>query len=81
MLCSEADHQICGPNSPKNAVRIHREPTSPVSALTARFDPRQTAVVDYRVAACVLRIGGINTDSTTGNNVGTTSSFKETLAP
>ena len=58
-------------------VRIHREPTSPVSALTARFDPSWTVVVDARVAACVLRIGGINMASNTGNNVGTSPSFKE----
>ena len=40
------------------------------------FDPNVTA----RVAACVLRIDGINITSTTGNNVGTASSFKEILA-
>ena len=36
-----------------------------------------------RVADCVriLRIDGINVASTTGNNVGTSSSFKHILAP
>ena len=66
------------PNSPG---RIHREPTSRVSALTARFDPRWTVGVDARVAACVLRIGDINIASTIVNTVGTSSSFKENLAP
>ena len=66
----------CGPNSPKNTLRIHREPTSPVSALTARFDSRWIVVVDARVAACVLRIGGIIIASTTGNNLGISSSFQ-----
>ena len=55
------------PKSPKNAVRIHHEPTSPVSALTARFDPTWTVVIDARVAACVLRIGGINMASTSAS--------------
>ena len=64
-----------GPKSPKNAGRIHRESTSPVSSLKAHFDPRWTTVVDARVAASVLRIGGFNVASTTGNNVGTSSSF------
>ena len=84
-LCSEAEvTRVAGrtkegcPNSPD---RIHREPTSPVSTLTARFDPRWNVVVDVRVAACVLRIGGINIATTTANNVGTSSSFKEILAP
>ena len=47
------------------------------SSLTTHFDPRWTAVVDARVAACVLRFGGIYIVSTVGNNVGTSSSFKE----
>ena len=62
----------CCPDAPG---RIHREPTSPVSTLTARFDPRWTMVDDARVAACVLRIAGINIAFTTVNNVGTSSSF------
>ena len=40
-----------------------------------RFDFRWTVVVD------ILRIGGINIVSTTVNNVGTSSSFKDILAP
>ena len=50
--------------------RIHRGSTSYVSALTARFDPRWTVVVNASDEACVLRIGGISAASTTGNNVG-----------
>ena len=72
-LPSELSKECC-PNSPGP---IHRGPTSPVSALTARLDPRWTAVVDARVAACILRIGGIHIASTTGNNVGISPSFKE----
>ena len=60
--------------SPKNAIQIHRGPRSSVSELTARFDPRCTVVIDVGVA-------NDNVASTTGNNVGTTSSFKEILAP
>ena len=63
----------CCPDAPG---RIHREPTSPVSTLTARFDPRWTVVDDARVAACVLRIAGINIAFTTVNNVGTSSLFE-----
>ena len=51
------------------------------SSLTARFGPRWTVVVDASVATCILRINDINIASTTGNNVGTSSSFKEILAP
>ena len=75
-LWAELSKKLCL-NTPG---RIHREPTLPVSALTARFDPRWTVVIDARVAACVLRICGIDIASTTGNNVGTSSSFKEILA-
>ena len=39
-------------------------------------DPRWTVV-----AVCDLRIGGIKIASTTENNVGISSSFKEALAP
>ena len=38
-------------------------------------------VIDACVAVCVLWIDGINTASTTENNVDTTSSFNEILAP
>ena len=62
----------CCPDAPG---RIHREPTSPVSTMTARFDPRWTIVDDAPVAACVLRIAGINIAFTIVNNVGTSSSF------
>ena len=34
-------------------------------------------VVDAHVTACVLRTDGINIASTTGNNVGTTSSSRD----
>ena len=47
----------------------------------SRFDPRWIIVVEVRVAVCDLRIRGINIASTIENNVGTSSSFKEILAP
>ena len=50
------------------------------SSLTAHFDLRWTVANVARVAACVLQIGCINIASTTGNNVGTSSSVKEILA-
>ena len=76
-LRAEISREV-SPNSPG---QIHRGLTSPVSTLTARFNPSWTVVVNAHVTACVLRIDGINTASTTKNNVGTTSSFKEILAP
>ena len=45
------------------------------------FNLRWTVTIHASVAAYVLPIDGINIASTTGNNVGTTSSFKEILAP
>ena len=79
-LCSEAEvivvagrsldrnlTEFTGPNSSCVDVICMRADSS----LTVHFDPRWTVVDDTHV----LRIDGINTASTTGNNVGTTSSF------
>ena len=67
-LCSETE--VAGRTLQKMLSEF-TGPTSPVSVLTARFGPIWTVV------AQVLRIDGINIASTTGNNVGTSSSFKE----
>ena len=66
--------EFTGPNSPCTDITCIRGDRS----LTARFETRSTVIVDARVAACVLRIYGINIASTTVNNVGT---FKEILPP
>ena len=79
-LCSEAEVTIVAGRSLKGMISEFTGPNLPWTE-TALFDPKWTVVVDARVAVCVLRIDGINIVSTTGNNVGTTSSFKEILAP
>ena len=80
-LCSEAKVTRDTSRSLQRILSEFTGPTSPESMLTAHFNPKWTVVVDACVAPCDLQIGGTNIASTTGNNVGTSSSFKEILAP